>query len=211
MLASDAVPRRPATVFLLSPARCSGPRADLLATSLRSELAVELRARGAPVGDVFAWLSALYFRGKLTYARAFARTPRGVPGALVMVPGRGLRPVDEHISAADLTAMGRVDVESAAFTRPLRRDAAALRALHGEQTRVVLLGSLATGKYVDTLLDVFGADLLFPGAFVGRGDMSRGGLMLRAARSGDELDYVPVAGATRRGRRPPRLPRIARA
>jgi hypothetical protein len=35
--------------------------------------------------------------------------------------------------------------------------------------------------------------------------MSRGGLMLRAAASGEELDYVPVAGAIRRGARPPRL------
>ncbi len=32
--------------------------------------------------------------------------------------------------------------------------------------------------------------------------------MLRAARSGDELDYIPVAGATRKGPRPPRLPRL---
>jgi hypothetical protein len=47
--------------------------------------------------------------------------------------------------------------------------------------------------------------LLFPPSFIGRGDMSRGGLMLRCAASGEELDYIPVAGAIRQGKRPPRL------
>lgn len=70
---------------------------------------------------------------------------------------------------------------------------------------VVLLGSIATGKYADTLLAVLGERLVFPALFVGRGDMSRGGLLLRAVRDGRELDYVPVAGTVRRGRRPPRL------
>ena len=70
---------------------------------------------------------------------------------------------------------------------------------------VVLLGSVASGKYVDLLLPVFGDRLMFPPDFVGRGDMSRGGLMLRCARSGDELPYVPVAGAVRHGKRPPKL------
>jgi hypothetical protein len=71
---------------------------------------------------------------------------------------------------------------------------------------VVLLGSIATGKYTSALLEVFGRRLLFPAAFVGRGDMSRGGLLLRAARSGEELSYIPVAGATLHGPRPPKLP-----
>jgi hypothetical protein len=65
----------------------------------------------------------------------------------------------------------------------------------------VLLGSIATGKYVDVLLEVIGERLLFPTDFVGRGDMSRGALLLRAARDGKELIYEPVAGAIRRGRR----------
>jgi len=43
--------------------------------------------------------------------------------------------------------------------------------------------------------------------FVGRGDMSRGGLLLRSVRYEVELDYVPVAGAVRHGPRPPRLER----
>src|SRR5258705_137811 len=73
---------------------------------------------------------------------------------------------------------------------------------------VVLLGSIATGKYVDCLLEVFGPRLVFPAAFVGRGDMSRGGLLLRAARSGKELAYTPIAGATLHGPRPPKLPTL---
>jgi hypothetical protein len=65
----------------------------------------------------------------------------------------------------------------------------------------VLLGSVATGKYVDVLLEFMGERLLFPREFVGRGDMSRGALLLRAVREGKELAYEPVAGAIRHGRR----------
>jgi hypothetical protein len=72
-------------------------------------------------------------------------------------------------------------------------------------SEIVLLGSIASGKYVDVLTSVFGPRLLFPSAFVGRGDMSRGGLLLRCVRDGAELDYVPVIGAVRHGPRPPRL------
>ena len=67
---------------------------------------------------------------------------------------------------------------------------------------MVLLGSVATGKYVDVLLDVVGERLLFPTDFVGRGDMSRGALLLRAVRERVELAYEPVATAVRRGSRP---------
>jgi hypothetical protein len=198
------------TLFLLSPARCSGRRADLLVSSQRSAMGKQLRACTAPVGDVFTWLSALYFRGKLMYAQTFATPPRKLPGSLVMVPGAGLRPPDARISADDLRAMGTIDIQSEAFVEPLRRDALIANQLYGEDARIVLLGSIATGKYVDTLLEVFGARLQFPGAFVGRGDMSRGGLLLRAARSGEELSYTPIEGATLHGPRPPKLPRIRR-
>jgi hypothetical protein len=188
------------TVFLLSPARCGGERAVQLARS-RGELGDALRAGTATLGDVFAWLSALYFRGKLTYGRRF-----GTP--LIMAPGEGLRSPDIALTAELLAAMGQVEVESEAFVAPLRRDAALVDDVFGREARVVLLGSIATGKYLDTLLAIFGERLLFPSDFVGRGDMSRGGLLLRAARSGEELPYTPVAGATRHGSRPPKLPAI---
>ena len=76
----------------------------------------------------------------------------------------------------------------------------------GPDCDVVLLGSIASPKYVDVLPAIFGERLLFPIDFVGRGDMSRGGLLLRQAREGVELPYVPVPGAVRHGARPPKLP-----
>jgi hypothetical protein len=78
----------------------------------------------------------------------------------------------------------------------------------GRGDEVVLLGSVATGKYVDPLTEALGERLRFPGDFVGRGDMSRGGLLLRSVRDGRELDYLPVAGSVRRGSRPARLARL---
>ena len=124
--------------------------------------------------------------------------------ALGMAPGLGLCPPETRIDAAALARMGGVSVESAAFVGPLRRDVERLAMTLGD-AQVVLLGSIATGKYLDTLLAVLGERLLFPAEFVGRGDMSRGGLLLRCVRAGQELSYVPVAGAVRHGPRPPRL------
>jgi len=198
------------TLFLLSPARTGGPRAEQLARSAGT-LGEALRAGTAPLGDVFAWLSALYFRGKLAYARAFADPSPGTHGALVMAPGLGLIPPETPISIATLRRMGRITVEGRTFVTALRRDAERASAEARADTQVVLLGSIASEKYVETLLEVFGARLLFPETFVGRGDMSRGGLMLRAARGGEPLVYTMVAGATRRGKRPPKLPRLTRA
>jgi hypothetical protein len=175
-----------------------------------SALGDRLRARQAPLGEVFAWLSALYFRGKLTYGQRFGVPSGGVPGALVMAPGLGLRAPETQVSSEMLRAMGEIEVESAAFAAPVMRDAVLARA-RCPAMRVVLLGSIATGKYLDSLLEVFGDRLLFPESFVGRGDMSRGGLLLRAARDGDELGYRRVVGATLHGARPPKLPRLPRS
>jgi len=198
------------TVFVVSPARCDGDRARLLVTSEKSELAARVRSGTASIGEVFAWLSALYFRGKLTYARAFARPPARVPGVLVMAAGLGLVEPERRLTADELRAMGEVEIESDQFTTSLRRDAALVERACGAEARVVLLGSVASGKYVDSLLEIFGPRLLFPETFVGRGDMSRGGLLLRAARSHEELTYLPVEGAIVRGKRPPKLPRLRR-
>jgi hypothetical protein len=119
----------------------------------------------------------------------------------------GLHAPESPISVAQLSAMGKVAVESDAFVATLRRDVERINSDMRADTQVVLLGSIASGKYLDTLVDVFGARLVFPELFVGRGDMSRGGLMLRAARSGDELVYAMVAGATLHGKRPAKLAR----
>jgi hypothetical protein len=64
-------------------------------------------------------------------------------------------------------------------------------------SEVILLGSVATGKYTDTLLPILGERLLFPADFAGRGDMSRGALLLRSVAEGRELPYVPIRYAGR--------------
>jgi hypothetical protein len=195
-------------VFLLSPASSAGKRCQqLLDARADFELARRVRSAGAPLGEVFSFLSALYFRGKLTYARAFAAPPDGCPGVLVITSSRGLLPPDTPISARDVRAFARVPIDAGErrYAAPLRRDARDLRTRLPAGAEVVLLGSIATPKYVDVLLETFGGALRFPSDFVGRGDMSRGGLLLRAARAAVELDYRPVAGAVRRGPRAARL------
>jgi hypothetical protein len=174
------------------------------------DLATRLRTEGAPIGEVFAFLSGLYFRGKLAYARAFACPPDGVEldggGAFVITPNAGLRSPDTVVTLEAIRQFASVDVsiDNPAYRRPLERSARALADEIGD-CPVVLLGSIASPKYVDVLLKIFGDRLLFPHEFVGRGDMSRGGLLLRCVASREELSYVPVAGAVRHGARPPKL------
>jgi hypothetical protein len=161
-----------------------------------------------PIADVFTFLSGLYFRGKLAYGRAFARPPAQIPGVFVITTSRGLVLPEQPVTVDDLREFAGVDLHpaNARYRAPLARDAAWI-AEHARRAEVVLLGSVASGKYLDVLVETFADRLRFPIAFVGRGDMSRGGLMLRAVRAGRELDYVPVAGAPRHGPRPPKLPR----
>src|SRR6185295_13321039 len=197
-------------IFLLSPAFCGGQRARLLARPAASfDLAVRLRTPpGAPLGQVFAFLSGLYFRGKLAYAAAFARPPAGTAGALVITPCEGLRSPEEPIDLPRLRGFAKVSVAATErrYREPLLRDALALAARLDPEAEVVLLGSVASDKYVEVLGTALGGRLRFPAEFVGRGDMSRGGLMLRCAEEGRELGYLPVGGAARRGPRPPKLP-----
>jgi hypothetical protein len=202
------------TLFVLSPARVDGERAKLLLNPAASfPCAVALREpAGLPIGEVFSFLSSLYFRGKLTYARRFASRLRKAPPILVITTDRGLVPAETRITRDDLLAFGAVDIAAAdaRYVRPLKRDVDRLAAQVARSTRVVLLGSIATGKYVDILIGAFGKRLLFPAEFVGRGDMSRGGMLLRHAREGTELTYIPVEGAVRKGARPPKLERLPR-
>jgi hypothetical protein len=194
-------------IFLLSPAFCGGERAKLLFNPAGDfALAVRLRSGGVPIGELFAFLSGLYFRGKLAYARAFDRPPRGAPGLLVITPTRGLVDPDTLLTLDDMREFAEVNIASQSdrFIEPLARDAQAL-ARRSRAAPAILLGSIATDKYVGTLAAAFGDRLRFPQEFVGRGDMSRGGLLLRSAREGAELTYIPVSGATRRGTRPPKL------
>ena len=171
-------------------------------------LARQLREKsGAPIADVFTFLSGLYFRGKIAYANAFARSARGTPDVVVITPTRGLIDARTRIRLDDLREFAAVDIHKSdpRYRLPIERDARRLATKLPAQSEVILLGSIATGKYVDVLLASFGDRLRFPAEFVGRGDMSRGGLMLRCAADGQELSYIPVAGAIINGKRPPKL------
>jgi len=160
------------------------------------DLAVRLRTEGASLGDVYSFISGLYFRGKLAYASSF-----GTP--LVITAGRGLLSPETIITLDDLRAIAGVPIDLAdpLYRGPLEQAARTLEPL----SEVVLLGSIATSKYLEPLKAILGTRLLFPSDFIGRGDMSRGGLMLRCARDRTELEYIPASTELRRGRRPPKL------
>jgi hypothetical protein len=207
-------------IFLLSPANCRGTRGKQV-ISPRATFAVAQSLRsdaGVAIGDLFSFVSGLYFRGKLTYARRFAASPDpGNPvigaGIQVITPNAGLRPPETRVTRAAFRRFSGADVDpdNAAYRRPLEHSARALARELGEGCDVVLLGSIASPKYVDVLLAIFGDRLRFPIDFVGRGDMSRSGLLLRRAAEGVELEYAAVAGAVRHGARPPKLPPLRRA
>lgn len=196
-------------VFLLSPASLDGVRAAQL-TSPRARFGAALQYRspeGVTVEEAFTFMSSLYFRGKITYARHFAAPPRnlalGTPddGILVIAPGFGLVPPSWRITPERMKKLRRtpVDLNHRAYCEAMRDHAGQLRDL-APTSSIVLLGSVATGKYVDLLLPVFGDQLLFPREFAGAGDMKRGGMLLRAVREDRELDYVTLDAPRRRSR-----------
>ena len=197
-----------ARVFLLSPARLDGPRsAMLLRQPANFELAERLHRGEATIGEVYSFISGLYFRGKVAYAAAFAGSPEGAASSLIIVPGAGLIPLETTVSVEKVREFAGISIERDydVYRATLLRDARLLAERSGPTCNFILLGSIASGKYTAPLLEVFGERLMFPADFVGRGDMSRGGLMLRSAQAGVELEYKPVAGALLRGSRPPKL------
>jgi hypothetical protein len=196
-------------VFLLSPANVAGKRAKMLLNRQAAfELARRLHTGGkVTLGEAFSFMSGLYFRGKLAYARAFAHPPAGLDGAYVITSNRGLVPVDTLITAEELDSFSvdSIDARNRSYGDALVRTALALGGAIPEDCSIVLLGSVASGKYTDHLLPIFRENLQFPLEFVGRGDMSRGGLLLRSAAANRMLDHIPISGAFLRGKRPPKL------
>ena len=183
----------PPTLFLLSPANLSGLRAKQLA-SPRAKFDAAVRYRspdGVPIADAFAFMSALYFRGKIAYARHFANPPDGV---LIITSGFGLVPPDWRLNEERMKRMQKIDIDASArsYTKPLRDHAKQLASMLPAEAQVVLLGSVATGKYVDVLKPILDPWLRFPRVFAGLGDMARGGLMLRAVRANKELEYTTL-------------------
>jgi hypothetical protein len=196
-------------IFLLSPAYAGGRRAQMILNErAQFELAKKLRSkRGATIAEVFTFLSGLYFRGKIAYANAFACTGDSDCGVFVITPTRGLIDARSTITLSDLREFAAVDIDASdpRYRKPLERTVRRLAKDLARDCDVVLLGSIATGKYVDVFLKHFKERLRFPADFVGRGDMSRGGLMLRCAADRQELRYISVAGAVLSGKRPPKL------
>jgi hypothetical protein len=143
------------------------------------------------IGEVYTSISSLYFRGKLAYARRYARVPHDV-GVRVITSDRGLVAADAPITLNDLSRMAgaAIDEREPAYRRRLTESAAELVERVEDDCLVVLLGSLATRKYLDPLHDALGDRLRVPKDFIGLGDMSRGGLLLRAIAEGRELEYV---------------------
>jgi hypothetical protein len=179
-------------IFLLSPASLTGIRAKQM-TRKAAQFAVARLYRsdgGVEIADAFSFMSALYFRGKIAYAKRFA-SPEGI---FVIAPGYGLVGPEWKLDPERMKKMRRtaVDVKVSAYRRPLEAHARELASTMHPETLVVLLGSIATGKYIDILWPIFGDRLRFPASFAGIGDMSRGALMLRAAASGVELEYATL-------------------
>jgi hypothetical protein len=199
----------PTRLFVLSPAYAGGRRAQMiLSKRAQFELAQKLHSkRGVTIAEVFTFLSGLYFRGKIAYANAFARTANGSCGVYVITPTRGLVDARSTITLDDLREFAAVDIDETdpRYRKPLEQSVRALARHMSADCDIVLLGSIATGKYVDVLLKHFRQRLRFPADFVGRGDMSRGGLMLRCAADRQELPYISVSGAILKGKRPPKL------
>jgi hypothetical protein len=195
-------------IFLLSPASCGGKRAALLFNeSAEFDIARRVRDQpGAPLGAVFSFVSGLYFRGKLTYARAFENPPpRRAPGIQIITPTDGLYSPRSLVTLKDLERFASVPIEAdeSRYRSPLERDAEKIANRIGPKCEVVLLGSVATGKYVDVLLPIFGDRLVFPREFIGHGDMARGGMLLKHAAAGSELTYIPVSDPLRLAGRSP--------
>lgn len=192
----------PDPIFLLSPAFCGGRRAQLLLSETGNfDLARKIRAEGATLGEAFAFLSGLYFRGKLVYAKRFSQASSSA--CFVITPNRGLVSVDELVSLADLRAFADVPVDrdEPRYVEPLIESVLVLKESLDDSRPVILLGSIATDKYSGVLHPILASRLLFPTDFRGRGDMSRGALLLRAAASGNELAYESVPEIPRKQKR----------
>jgi hypothetical protein len=184
----------PARIFLLSPANVSGIRGQrLLSPTGESNLALRLRDSGVPLGEVYRFISSLYFRGKLDYAHRFKNPPRGIAGVQI-ITGDGLMLPETIITVSELRRISAnsIDEKNSDYRRRLDSDLRCLRERVSDDTEIILLGSVATSKYIIPIREVFGERLLFPREFLGIGDMSRGSMLLRCCAQGAELEYRPV-------------------
>jgi hypothetical protein len=126
---------------------------------------------------------------------------------LVITAGRGLLATETFVTVDDLRFFASIpiDLRERRYREPLQRDAEHLAAQLSRDTEVILLGSIATARYREVLIEALVERLRFPKEFIGRGDMSRGGLMLRCVEDSRELEYISIIGANYRGPRPIKL------
>jgi hypothetical protein len=191
-------------IFLLSPANASGIRGQrLLGSTPQSDLGLRLRGGGAPLGEVYRFISSLYFRGKLEYAQRFKNPPPGAAGVQI-ITGVGLMLPETIVTLNELQRISgtSIDAKNESYRLALEGDLLRLREEVGSDIDMILLGSIATSKYIDPIQSVFGKRLLFPRDFLGLGDMSRGGMLLQSCGQGAELQYVPAEGMIHLGSDP---------
>lgn len=203
-ISGDTLPRR---IFFLSPASISGIRSKMLSNPhAQFDLARRIRHSGVPLGEIYSIISGLYFRGKLRYAETFGNPPPGMSAVHIITPAAGLLLPTALVILAYLEGISAaaIDPSNRQYREALDRDALRLRTLIEPSTEVILLGSVATLKYVEPLLEIFGQRLLFPAEFAGRGNMSRGSLLLRPSSEGHPLKHVSVARAVRHGKQTPK-------
>src|SRR5215472_4621153 len=147
-LAAVTIQKRPihrngTRIFILSPARASGVRANQITSpSAEFNLAKRLRQQGAALGEVFSFISGLYFRGKLAYARAFAAPPSNLAGAYVITASAGLLPPETWVTLDQLCQIcaGEVHLDNPLYRQPLERDLRKLSRQAGPECEFVLLG-----------------------------------------------------------------------
>jgi len=195
---TDTNPGKPLCdlVYLLSPANSAGRHAKMLLNPYADfELAQRLRTTGISLGEAFSFMSSLYFRGKLAYATAFSQRTGAVPGTLIITSSRGLLRPQTIVRLSELedTSRERIVAHNPKYSDPLERDLRLLSENMGAGCRAVLLGSIATKKYIPLLLAVLGDRLIVPRAFIGLGNMSRGALLLKCSRDKRELEYISAA------------------
>src|SRR5688572_24052830 len=117
---------RPPQTFLLSPAYCAGRRAGiLLKAGSTLPIARRLHDGDLSLAEAFTFMSGLYFRGKIAYARAFGRTETHATAATwIITPTRGLLQPEQPVTMEMLLEFASVDVDAgdARYRQPLERD-----------------------------------------------------------------------------------------
>ena len=211
MLPARTTQRGADKIGRVTPLACSFSRRRTAAGGVRNRCSRRRRrflsprvfaSDGVPIGELFAHMSGLYFRGKITYARKFGR-------AFVITPDQGLMPAETTITSQVLIrfADAEIDLGNPGYRTPLEQTARALDEAAGADAQFVLLGSIASDKYVQVLSAIFGQRLVFPADVrrAGRHEPRRGAAARRRRVAGARVH----PGHRRRPPRQPGRPKLA--